>query len=64
MTGLVSSGGRWRSGGGGVHIRTEGGHHYYMNGPHKLSVPQRLRGTGTVRRLIRTALLVEEQADG
>ncbi|MYB42805.1 MAG: type II toxin-antitoxin system HicA family toxin [Chloroflexi bacterium] len=49
---------------GWVHVRTEGGHHYYKNGPHRLSVPQRLRGTGTVRRLIRTALQVEEQSDG
>ena len=49
---------------GWVHVRTEGGHHYYKSGPHRMSVPQRLRGTGTVRRLIRTALLVEGQTDG
>ena len=47
-----------------VHVRTEGGNHYYKNGSFKMSVPQRLRGTGTIRRLIRTALQVEEQTDG
>jgi predicted RNA binding protein YcfA (HicA-like mRNA interferase family) len=48
---------------GRVHVRTEGGHHYYQHGRHKVSVPQRLKGKGTIEAVIKLAIAVEDESD-
>ena len=46
---------------GWIHDRTEGGHHHYVRGRHSITVPERLKGLGTARNILKRAIAVDEE---
>ena len=56
------SGGRCLSGAGYTSVRREDTS-YHQHGRHKVSVPQRLKGKGTIEAVIKLAIAVEDESD-
>jgi len=49
---------------GWVHVRTEGGHHFYRLGRQAIPVPERLKGKGTIEKILKLVIAAEEATDG